>query len=1854
MACADGRAADSPTEPTHLTRMGAESDGAEATAIVHTIRDKIVEYKELLLRQLVDQRVALLAIDNAAHEKETKEAVSEGMKAVVPADVVMNGPSKARREAEEAAADTSSQTRTELPRKRIRSVSNVGELRSIKMVQRTSTPPRRYLEHKERDEGQQHGNEQEALVLRSPSRSHLTTPTGRTPPRAHARSRSIDEIHADFEHKLRVTMRLHQDVNRRTVAMTRKRQLPRLSTPDRVKSQWDYLLEEMRWMAMDFSQERNWKRVMQFHLAKDVVTALNADKVRREQENRQLARGIALQVSAFWRTIERIAARSRVRFESGSGGSADDDSSSRTTQDKAEEAVEASVSDASSGEALRFRTVRIANDSDEDDTVTQVNAVKKRVEDMVLAGKRARALLNESVDHQELHPRRESAFQRLSSRSMSMLTAFQVFALRWMMELCLSGCNCLLNDQIGMGKAATVAAFLRVLDLYEPPQQSLEISRPHLIVVPSDELHKWSYFIREWNPDAEVQIYHGSTGHRKRLQRDWTKKLNVVPFLRSEEVEDLDDDDNRPVYCCVASVTAFLEDIEAFQSHDNWQMFIVEVSELEASEWEESVQHLHQIRQKQRRVVCSDQPVESWSSRLRWGLAEFLVRDSDEAWNSDVWMKHVVLEKSSATDMAKLFGKTASSLLKVQSDHVSALVLALYCLGLRRVRSEVEAQLGKLEEQSVACSLTTSQLTQYRNAVSGFALSSKNGREDRIDAWLELFLRLRGICNCVDLLNDADKLALADLAFLLSSSGKLQELVELLDRLVTKESRRVVVYCQLDALFPIIEMLLALKEFSFVRITGSVDSQQRALCHFALRPTVQIALASTRLAAWQGRRSVSVYGADAVIVMDSDWNATCDAKLRASWAQLTIGRDLLPVYRFHSDQTIESALLRVGSCLNDKVFGEMSLAEVIAASQATDAINKLEKPSWWSAQGDYSSPAKLGEVMASAEEKDKYCGSELETQLQVANVELDAEEHLLLANADELTPVEWYAVNYVHHVTEQKRQSNDQERREKDELNWRSVSSSKAGMFATSFEDLALSDSQQHWQEDLEPSTGLFYSADEVFSSAPVVTNSLSGETALENVFRDLRINGIETQYGIYHTPHAPLDGEVEYVNTDHESTDPMQMMFHVSYRMPAPPAPAPTTKPLGSETPVKTKMKKNRAGAGGLAGTPGSVGSLKRKHDANGNPIGKPAKEQRLDLEGIPLPDVAEFEDDDFWGDTNLDALDAGLWDDANVLSGLLGPSLDASSSAAGSTNTPGTSGTTKKKVKSSGGAGGSGASSSSGRARKGSISDSGRDGWNVQEDLVLKKLFEQYGSNWTLIAHVFNASTSVSRFVCRKRTPRQCYDRYGKIISGSLTTSSSGGSGVASATSTPTKEGKSSSGISLKQQKLNAAAAAIWTPEVLAERIGVPDHELVLVFAARDSLPGLPPPSIVNVPSLVEMSMKKKKLMQKQSTSADTGSSASASGLDDLKSIRTSFDAILQCMKRKTSPPPIPIPQPAGTNTSASTTSTPSATDLTSTTTGSTPKGSIVTPVPTVVPPPHKSHLDLVEMLPRLPLAPDEVIKRSKEVAAAAVQAAAAVASAGREVSPLAAAGDVMMGAAFGSAARKTPNATLSAGRSTLPHHASPKIPPTPGSGSAWGDTPSSTRSVTGPSHAASALATTPVNAAGVNGSADLSGTTPTSSPANGLASGRNPMPVTTSALLHVLDRMPEIKNKIQAILNRSDCSEAQKVAMIARLLSNTNAINATAVAAAASGNMTAAVSATLGAAAAAAVSASAANAGGAGFSAASRVSTTPTNASTDAPLPMPASLANDETASTTSSNGVATSTATSMSDLDAADLT
>jgi E1A-binding protein p400 len=54
--------------------------------------------------------------------------------------------------------------------------------------------------------------------------------------------------------------------------MWSSRRLPKVQEPARCKGHWDYLLEEMQWLAADFQQERKWKKVAARKVIHFVVT----------------------------------------------------------------------------------------------------------------------------------------------------------------------------------------------------------------------------------------------------------------------------------------------------------------------------------------------------------------------------------------------------------------------------------------------------------------------------------------------------------------------------------------------------------------------------------------------------------------------------------------------------------------------------------------------------------------------------------------------------------------------------------------------------------------------------------------------------------------------------------------------------------------------------------------------------------------------------------------------------------------------------------------------------------------------------------------------------------------------------------------------------------------------------------------------------------------------------------------------------------------------------------------------------------------------------------------------------------------------------------------------------------------------------------------------------------------------------------------------------------------------------------------------------------------------------------------------------------------------------------------------
>ncbi|XP_069788608.1 E1A-binding protein p400 isoform X3 [Narcine bancroftii] len=107
---------------------------------------------------------------------------------------------------------------------------------------------------------------------------------------------------------------IHQRISElRKEGLWSMRRLPRLQEAARPKSHWDYLLEEMQWMAADFAQERRWKMGIAKKLARTVVRhheeqKLNEERAKREEHAklRRKAALVAREVLHFWHNIEKV------------------------------------------------------------------------------------------------------------------------------------------------------------------------------------------------------------------------------------------------------------------------------------------------------------------------------------------------------------------------------------------------------------------------------------------------------------------------------------------------------------------------------------------------------------------------------------------------------------------------------------------------------------------------------------------------------------------------------------------------------------------------------------------------------------------------------------------------------------------------------------------------------------------------------------------------------------------------------------------------------------------------------------------------------------------------------------------------------------------------------------------------------------------------------------------------------------------------------------------------------------------------------------------------------------------------------------------------------------------------------------------------------------------------------------------------------------------------------------------------------------------------------------------------------------------------------------------------------------
>lgn len=99
--------------------------------------------------------------------------------------------------------------------------------------------------------------------------------------------------------------------------------LPKLAEPQRHKVHWDFLIEEMQWLATDFANERKWKkaaakrcaRMVQKHFQEKEMAAQKAEKAQ-EQNLKRIAAFVAKEIKTFWANVEKVVEfKQQVKLE---------------------------------------------------------------------------------------------------------------------------------------------------------------------------------------------------------------------------------------------------------------------------------------------------------------------------------------------------------------------------------------------------------------------------------------------------------------------------------------------------------------------------------------------------------------------------------------------------------------------------------------------------------------------------------------------------------------------------------------------------------------------------------------------------------------------------------------------------------------------------------------------------------------------------------------------------------------------------------------------------------------------------------------------------------------------------------------------------------------------------------------------------------------------------------------------------------------------------------------------------------------------------------------------------------------------------------------------------------------------------------------------------------------------------------------------------------------------------------------------------------------------------------------------------------------------------------------------------
>ena len=305
------------------------------------------------------------------------------------------------------------------------------------------------------------------------------------------------------------------------------------------------------------------------------------------------------------------------------------------------------------------------------------------------------------------------------------LKEYQVKGLNWLANLYEQGINGILADEMGLGKTVQSISVLAYL------AETHNIWGPYLVVTPASTLHNWQQEISKFVPEFKVLPYWGNAKDRKVLRKFWDRKS--VRYGK-----------DAPFHVLVTSYQLVVADAPYFQKM-KWQYMILDeaqaIKSSQSSRWKSLLSF-----SCRNRLLLTGTPIQNSMQEL-WALLHFIMPslfDSHDEF-SDWFSKDIESHAQSNTQL--------------NEQQLKRLHVILKPFMLRRVKKNVQSELGDKVEIDIYCDLTNRQKKYYqmlKSQISIMDLLSNSSNDESNQSLMNLVMQFRKVCNHPDLFERAD------------------------------------------------------------------------------------------------------------------------------------------------------------------------------------------------------------------------------------------------------------------------------------------------------------------------------------------------------------------------------------------------------------------------------------------------------------------------------------------------------------------------------------------------------------------------------------------------------------------------------------------------------------------------------------------------------------------------------------------------------------------------------------------------------------------------------------------------------------------------------------------------------------------------------------------------------------------------------------------------------------------------------------------------------------------------------------------------------------------------------------------